>query len=169
MIAGQAGSAIQTALALREAKAVRAFQERMYKNRYRYTMEDMRNSGLNPILAATVGGGTQPQGAMGKIADLGGAGKDAFSAMRLKSEIELMKTQKLKTDQDTATSYGQERKFHAEAKSAKAQAALIEQRLPEAKRSKDVFDTPYMGQGIKFIDELMRAVSPFKVRNFQGK
>ena len=40
-----------------------AFQERMYKNRYNYQMQDMRKSGLNPLYSAVQSPGTAPSGA----------------------------------------------------------------------------------------------------------
>lgn len=164
MAIGQISSAIQTKLALDEARRVRAFQERMYRNRYKYTMGDMERAGLNPILAASVGGGTQPQGAMGKIADIPsavGGPKESLSALRLKQELTNMRAQYLNTQQDTATKYGLERKAHEEANSAKASAALMETGLAEKAAEEKFYKTPYLGQGTKTIDKIIRAISPF--------
>lgn len=58
---GGIGAAIGNA---RQAAKNRAFQERMFRHRYEYTMEDLRRSGLNPLLAAQgLGGGGVPSGA----------------------------------------------------------------------------------------------------------
>ncbi len=45
------------------ASQQRDFQERMFKTRYQMTMDDMSKAGLNPILAAKLGGGQAPPGA----------------------------------------------------------------------------------------------------------
>ena len=54
----------------REARRNRDFQERMYKNRFQYSMDDMKSAGLNPMLAAGMGlgGGSSPSGSMANSA-----------------------------------------------------------------------------------------------------
>lgn len=46
-----------------EAQKNRDFQERMYKNRHTYEVEDLLRAGLNPVLSAKYGGGSVPTGA----------------------------------------------------------------------------------------------------------
>lgn len=57
-----AGAALQTSA--NKAAQLRQFRfaERMYKNRYQFTMEDMESAGLNPILAYQQGAGSTPTG-----------------------------------------------------------------------------------------------------------
>ncbi len=62
-LGGLFGSGIDTAAAQVAAKQNRDFQERMFKNRYQYTVEDMSKAGINPILSAKLGGGNAPPGA----------------------------------------------------------------------------------------------------------
>lgn len=59
-----------------EAAANRAWQERMYRDRYQIQMEDMRRAGLNPMLAA----GASPPGAPGGSAASSGIGGGAGGA-----------------------------------------------------------------------------------------
>jgi hypothetical protein len=47
------------------------FQERMSSTAYQRAMQDMREAGLNPMLAAKVGPASSPVGAMANIQDIG--------------------------------------------------------------------------------------------------
>lgn len=47
------------------------FQERMSSTAYQRAMQDMREAGLNPMLAAKVGPASTPAGAMANIQDIG--------------------------------------------------------------------------------------------------
>lgn len=52
------------------ANAQMAFQERMSNTSYRRAMADMRAAGLNPMLAARLGGASSPGGAMPALSDV---------------------------------------------------------------------------------------------------
>ena len=54
------GGFIKINAAKKAAKQQQKFAQTMYENRYAMTMADMRRSGLNPILAANLGGGNFP-------------------------------------------------------------------------------------------------------------
>lgn len=72
------------------------FQERMRATQYQTTMADMRKAGLNPMLAAKVGGAGTPSGASMTFQNVGQAAADGAAKMsssavamkRLTSEIE---------------------------------------------------------------------------------
>lgn len=67
------GAQVQNKVAQREAAKQRDFQEKMYKNRYRYQMEDMRRAGLNPILAYQNAPPGAPSGAQARVSNVGEA------------------------------------------------------------------------------------------------
>jgi len=50
-----------------QARAQMAFQERMRETQYQTAVEDMKKSGLNPMLAYSQGGAGTPTGAMGQV------------------------------------------------------------------------------------------------------
>jgi hypothetical protein len=61
---GQAAGQEQTnAFNAAEAQKNRDFQERMYRYRHTYEVEDLLRAGLNPVLSAKYGGGNVPTGA----------------------------------------------------------------------------------------------------------
>lgn len=63
------GSGITSAAQVGIAKMQMNFQERMSNTAYQRTMKDMRLAGLNPLLAAKVGGASTPPGASALISD----------------------------------------------------------------------------------------------------
>jgi len=95
-------------------KEAMRFSERMSSTAYQRQMDDLRSAGLNPILAATKGGATAPQGASATSAPakveantqmaqaLRGGVSSALDAVRIDKELEqadsqiaLQETQKL--------------------------------------------------------------------------
>jgi len=112
-----AGGIIGSAVSARQAAKQRSFQKWMMKNRYQLQMQDMREAGLNPILAA----GASPPSPAGAAASVGnpaaGVVASAKDAMRAKSEVGLLRRQNELAEAQTKNQKQQEAymKNHAEA------------------------------------------------------
>lgn len=68
-----AGSAISARAMREEGRKNREFQERMSNTAHQRAVEDMKQAGLNPILAAGGKPASSPSGAMSQVPDYGGA------------------------------------------------------------------------------------------------
>jgi hypothetical protein len=68
-VASLGGVLLQNKWNKQSAREQMAFQERMSGTAYARAMQDMRNAGLNPILASKLGGASSPAGAMAAMQD----------------------------------------------------------------------------------------------------
>jgi hypothetical protein len=70
-----------------------AFQQQMSNTSYQRAVEDMKLAGINPMLAAKVGGASTPGGAGWSMPDMGGAVSSAVQAQRTRAETSNIKKQ----------------------------------------------------------------------------
>lgn len=106
VIAGGAsilGGQLGNASSAKEAKKNREFQERMSNTAHQRETNDLEKAGLNRILSVTNGGGAStPSGATAQQKDPISTGvTTALQAMRLKSEIENIKSSTIKNAAET--------------------------------------------------------------------
>ena len=87
---------------LKIAREQMAFQERMSNTAYQRSMHDMSEAGLNPILAARVGGASTPMGASATMQnEVGPAVSSALDFRRSVAEIKNLNAQNDKIRADT--------------------------------------------------------------------
>lgn len=107
---------------LRIAREQMAFQERMSGSAYQRAMRDMKQAGINPMLAFSQGGSSSPGGASATMQNaLGPAVSSAQHARRLSAEMRLMGKQTAVADetayklqQDRYTSHALEQRYDVE-------------------------------------------------------
>lgn len=105
---GMASGGMQQALAAGEAAKQRDWAEKMYKHRYRWTTEDMKAAGLNPMLAAAHGGGagSVPMGTAATGNYKGDSGAMAETGARIGAGLMKANTAKAEAEARAADSRG---------------------------------------------------------------
>jgi len=160
------------------AKDQMKFQERMSNTSFQRGMADLRKAGLNPILAAKVGGASTPQGAGYQVPNIGEAfASGAHSAGSLRQMIAGTEKTKEETknvpkagdllSQQMRTAQAQAEALHAQARnynynSAKSEAETIniektnkimDQAVASSKIESEIDQTTF-GKAMRYLNRL---------------
>lgn len=99
----ESGQESTNAFNVEEAQKNRDFQERLFRNRHTYEVEDLLRAGLNPILSAKYGGGSVPTGAQAVVDNpKGHYTETALSTARQLKELSLLDAQRENIKADTS-------------------------------------------------------------------
>lgn len=90
---GIAGSLVSGLFGKSSAKDQMKFQEDMSNTSYQRAVADMKAAGINPMLAAKLGGASTPGGAGWSMPDMGGAVSSAVQTQRTRAETQNIKKQ----------------------------------------------------------------------------
>lgn len=108
-----------------EAHKNRNFQREMYAQRYQMTMDDLEAAGLNPVLAASLGGGTVPGGsAAGGINSGRSPVSSAMETARRSQEIKRLQQEVAESESRETLNKATLDLLGAQTKSASAQAYI---------------------------------------------
>lgn len=170
---GLFGAERQNVQSARAADKMMAFQERMFRNRYRYQMEDMRAAGLNPMLAFSQSPPGAPGGASYSPVNIGaplGAAMSrgvstALAAKRLREDTANIRAETDRRKESAATERSTRMVQSNQIKNLMIDYDLKEQQMfsarANARRAAElwkIIDTPAYRKALK-LGEIYRAAA----------
>jgi len=107
------------------------FQERMSNTSYQRAMEDMRKAGLNPVLAAKLGGASIPSGASSTVQnELGPSVSSAMEARRMVADVRNLEATNDKIKSETILNNALRKVAEANVITSGVNARVNESKLP---------------------------------------
>jgi hypothetical protein len=151
--------------AKKRAKEQMAFQERMSNSAVQRQMQDMRQAGINPILAGKYGGASSPTGAMAQTPDFGGA---LLKGAQIQQAVNTAKmtAEKLKQEQMNTNFYKKRKIAPIQTTSNVVNRLLAE--ADEGVRDKEKTD-PIVNTAKVIVEELRRLRNKANMKLFLDK
>lgn len=138
-IMGRAGAEDAMDFSSAQSAEQMAFQERMYKNRYQYQVEDLKKAGLNPMMAYMQAPAAPPQGSQAHHIE--NKGLASVQGAMLGSQVRYMDAQTKSAETQAMLNTASAAREEATAKATLAQAGLSELELGRLTYLKDIFDS----------------------------
>ncbi len=126
------GGILGASQAKQESSKQRDWAAQQYGQRYQVTMSDMRQAGLNPMLAYSQGVGTSPTGTAAQIGDYGGA-----AAGNIIAQGGIRDAQKVQARQQAVLASTVEKKTREEVVTARQNARLAKMKTDDYEKAGD--------------------------------